>query len=151
MLRTLRDLVDSLRPVPAGAPPADAEHVLQLATAVLLVEVMRADFELADAERREVVDGLRGAFDLADDEVARLVELAEAEAKQATDYFSYTSAINERFGQPEKVRMIEAMWRVAYADGTLAAHENHLMRRAADLLHVQHGDYIAAKLRARPA
>jgi uncharacterized tellurite resistance protein B-like protein len=41
------------------------------------------------------------------------------------------------------------MWQVAYADGHLSAHENHLMRKIADLLYVSHSDYIAAKVRAR--
>jgi uncharacterized tellurite resistance protein B-like protein len=41
------------------------------------------------------------------------------------------------------------MFRVAYADQHLSAHENHLMRKVASLLHVSHGDYVAAKLRAK--
>jgi uncharacterized tellurite resistance protein B-like protein len=149
MLGTLRDLFESLRPAPAGASPAAADHALHLATAVLLVEVMRADAEFTDAERRAVLDGLGDAFALADDERARLLELAEVEAARATDFFGFTSVLNDRFDPGEKVRMVEAMWRVAYADGTLAAHENHLMRRAVDLLHVAHGDAMAAKRRAR--
>jgi uncharacterized tellurite resistance protein B-like protein len=51
----------------------------------------------------------------------------------------------------DKVRMVEHLWRVAYADGVLTAHENHLMRRVSDLLHVPHGAYISAKMRAKQA
>jgi len=43
------------------------------------------------------------------------------------------------------------MWQVAYADAELAAHENHVLRQIAELLHITHGDYIAAKMRARDA
>jgi uncharacterized tellurite resistance protein B-like protein len=43
------------------------------------------------------------------------------------------------------------MWQVAYADAEISAHENHLMRRIAELLHIAHGDYIAAKMRAKEA
>jgi uncharacterized tellurite resistance protein B-like protein len=43
------------------------------------------------------------------------------------------------------------MWRIAYSDASLSAHENHLMRKVADLLHITHGDYIAAKMRAQSA
>jgi uncharacterized tellurite resistance protein B-like protein len=46
---------------------------------------------------------------------------------------------------------VELMWQVAYADEHLTAHENHVMRRLADLLHVPHGAYIGAKMRAREA
>lgn len=147
MLRTLKDLLDSFT-APAAAAGHDA-HSLQLATAVLLVEVMRADPQTAEAERRTVVAALRQKFSLADDELARLVELAEAKSRGASDFHQFTSVINERFSQDEKVRIVEHMWEVAYADGHLDAHENHLIARVAELLHVPHGQYIAAKLHAK--
>jgi uncharacterized tellurite resistance protein B-like protein len=149
MLKTLKDLFASLVPPPPTAPAPDAEHTLQLATAVMLVEVMRADAGIGDDERRAVIAALRDKFALADDEIDRLVELAEQAARDATDWFAFTSHINERFEMPAKLRMIEHMWRVAYADGHLSAHEQHVLWRVADLLHVPQGAYIHAKMRAR--
>lgn len=149
MLKTLKDLLGALAPAAAAAPPEAGEHTLQLATAVMLVEVMRADAEFGDAERRAVIAALRDKFSLADDEIARLVELAERTAKDATDWFAFTSHINARFDMPAKLRMIEHMWRVAYADGHLSAHERHVMWRIADLLHVPQGAYVHAKMRAQ--
>lgn len=151
MLRSLKDLFDSIVGAPAAEPAGDAEHRLQLATAVLLVEVMRAEPHIAADERAAVLAALRDKFALADDEAARLVELAEQASRQATDFFAFTSALNERFSVEQKVRMVEHMWRVAYADGTLGAHENHLMRKVADLLYIPHGAYVGAKMRARDA
>lgn len=151
MLRTLKDLFDRLAPPPAQADPREAEHLLQLATAVMLVEVMRADASFHDGEREAVLAALADKFALADDEAARLVELAESTARQATDLFSFTSRINERFEMPQKLRMIEHMWRVAYADGHLSEHERHVMWRIADLLHVPQGAYVNARLRAQQA
>ncbi len=151
MLKTLKDLFDSLVPPAASASPASADHALHLAAAVMLVEVMRAAPEIKPVERQHVLQALRGKFDLHDDELARLVELAVAEARTSTDYFRFTNVINERFDMAQKIRMVEAMWGVAYADGHLDAHENHVMWRIADLLHVPHGAYISAKMRARDA
>jgi uncharacterized tellurite resistance protein B-like protein len=151
MLRTLKDLFDTLRPPPAGAPAQDAEHLLQLATAVMLVEVMRADASFHPGEREAVLAALRDKFALADDEAARLAELAETAAQQATDLFGFTSRINERFEMPQKLRMVEHMWRVAYADGHLSEHERHVLWRVADLLHVPQGAYVHARLRAQQA
>lgn len=151
MLRSLKDLFDALlAPQPAQAA-ANGEHRLQLATAVLLVEVMRADAEVPAAERRAVLAALQRCFKLADDENARLLELAERSARAATDFHAFTSALNERLSHEEKVCVVEAMWQVAYADGHLAAHENHVLWRVADLLHVPHGAYINAKIRAKAA
>ena len=147
MLETLRDLFDSLRTPPQADPQAE-EHALQLAAAVMLVEVMRADASFAPSERKVVREALAAKFRLADDEAERLAELAEATAKEATDLYTFTSRIDESFDMPRKVRMIECMWQVAYADGVLSAHERHVLWRIADLLHVPQGAYVHARLRA---
>ena len=149
MLNNLKALFESLKPAAPGASAETAKHPLRLATAVLLVEMMRADPELDAAERDAVVAALHGQFDLRPDEVDTLVALAMQTAQSANDYFTFTSRINEAFGMEEKIGMIEHMWRVAYADGALGAHENHLMRRVADLLHIPHGAYVHAKMRAQ--
>ncbi len=151
MLKTLKDLFDAVRaPSTTGAAQGDA-HQLQLATAVLLVEVMRADPDLRQPERDAVMAALATRFALAGDELDRLVELAQQTAQGANDYFAFTSRINDSFGMEQKVLMIEHMWRVAYADGSLGAHENHLMRKVSDLLHIPHGAYVHAKMRAQQA
>lgn len=148
MLRALQDLFNAVSS-PAQADPAAQQHQLHLATAVLLVEVMRADPAIEARERQAVVTALRGRFHLAEDELARLVELAEEKARSANDFYAFTSTINDHFSHPDKVRMVEHMWEVAFADGHLDAHENHLISKVAGLLHVTHGEYIAAKLHAK--
>lgn len=151
MLKTLKDLFDNALSPGMNLPSRSGEHSLQLATAVLLVEVMRADTELGEAERDVALAALREKFSLTDDEVERLLELATTEAEHAYDFHRFTSEINRRCDMSRRVRIIEYMWQVALADGKLCAHENHLMRRIADLLYVSHGDYVAAKDRARQA
>jgi len=148
MLATLKDLFTTLRPPSEGAAD-DAEHALQLATAVMLVEVMRADATLHDAERDAVRAALRTKFDLAPDEAERLSELAHDTARTATDLYAFTSRIDAQFDMPAKLRMIELMWGVAYADGHLSAHERHVMWRIADLLHIPQGAYHHARQRAQ--
>ena len=149
MLQTLRDLFSSLLPPATNAPPQAQEHVLQLATAVMLVEVMRADATFHAGEREAVLAALRDKFALADDEAQRLTELATEAARNATDWFGFTQHIDTHFDMPQKLRMIEHMWLVAYADGTLTAHERHVLWRVADLLHVPQGAYVHARLRAQ--
>jgi uncharacterized tellurite resistance protein B-like protein len=151
VLKTLKDLFDSLLPPAPGADPGSQAHALQLATAVMLVEVMRADATFHAGEREAVLAALRARFGLADDEAARLAELAERTARDATDLYAYTSRINERFEMPQKIAMIEQMWRVAYADGHLSEHERHVLWRIADLLHVPQGAYVHARMRAQQA
>ena len=151
MLQSLKQLFGALLPPPAAASPQAVEHTLQLASAVMLIEVMRADSHFHAAERRAVIDALRAKFALADDEIERLIELAEQALREATDWFEFTSHINAHFDMDAKIRMVEHMWRVAYADGHLGEHERHTLWRLSDLLHVPHAAYINAKLRARDA
>lgn len=148
MLKRLDALFAALKPASPQATPEARAHALQLATAVLLVEVMRADSQSGPGEKAAVLQILRDKFELGDDELAMLYELAEQRSIGAHDLHSFTSQINASFDEPQKIRILEQLWQVAYADGRLDAHETHLMRRLADLLHLRQSAAIAAKLRA---
>ncbi|HEY6134056.1 MAG TPA: TerB family tellurite resistance protein [Rubrivivax sp.] len=148
MFKTLNVLFDSLLAPPRSAGAAPDEHTLQLATAVMLVEVMRADTTFDASERVAVRTALCDKFSLTQDEAQQLAQLAETTAQSSTDLFTFTSRINGHFDMAQKLRMVEHMWRVAYADGRLSEHERHVLWRVADLLHVPHGAYIHARMRA---
>lgn len=147
MLKAIRDFFDDAFRT-SGAQVNDP-HAIALATAALLVEVARVDTGIAPDERAAVLSALQAKFGVSEAEAARLTELAEAEASQATDYFQFTSLINERFSPEQKARIVEVLWRVAYTDGKLDLYEEHFIRKIADLLYVPHGVFIATKLRAR--
>lgn len=151
MLRTLKELFGTLLdPGTASAGPTDP-HTLELATAVLLVEVMRAESGVGDAERQAALRALAQKFQLNADERETLLAHAEGVARDATDLHQFTSALNAKLDDAAKIRMVEAMWTVAFADGRLADHERHIVWRVADLLHVRPGDYAAARARAQGA
>lgn len=148
MLKSIQDFFD--RNMAQGAP-STKRHSVELATAALLVEVVRSDAGIAPSEHQAVLQAVREKFGLSDEEAQTIFRLAEQEVRTANDCYQFTSLINRHFDQQQKQHVIELMWRVAYADAELAAHENHVLRRIAELLHVTHGDYIAAKMRARDA
>lgn len=149
MLNKLTDFLSSI--IPPASAENRPEHTLQLATAVLLIEVMQSDADSTNEEQATVLKILKERFDLTDAEVMQLTELGHHTAKSANDFHQFTSLINRELELAEKVRIIEYLWQVAYADSRISAHENHLMRKMADLLYIPHGDYFAAKMRARPA
>lgn len=149
MFQSLKEFFDAVLSPSAPDDATATEHALQLATAVMLVEVMRADASFEPSERAAVLTALCERFALAQDEAAQLTELAVTTARGATDLFAFTSRINEHFDMPQKVRMVEHLWRVAYADGHLSDHERHVLWRIADLLHVPQGAYVHARLRVQ--
>jgi uncharacterized tellurite resistance protein B-like protein len=132
----------------SASEAADEAASLKLATAALLVEVLRADDRVAPAERRQVVDSLGRQLGLGQADCEDLLELAEKRVDQAHDLYQFTSQVNRACTAEEKVRFIEQLWRVAGADAVIHKYEEHMIRRIADLLYVPHRDFIAAKLRS---
>jgi len=132
----------------AGQDDGARERARNLAVAALLVEVLRADYAVATAERRQVLESIRGTLGLDDAECAELLAEAEQQVDQAHDLHQFTAEINRAFDHEEKQRLVEQMWRVARADDTVHKYEEHIIRRVAALLHVSHREFIAAKLRA---
>ena len=152
MPNSIRDYFEMNIGVP-GAPTEStrAQRSLQLATAALLLEVIRSDGNVDVAEERAVLLAVRERFRLSDEESESLLRLAEQEVREGTGTYQFTSLINQYFDQSQKGQVMELILQAAYSDGELVAHEAHVVRRIADLLHVSHDDFIAAKIRARDA
>ncbi len=123
------------------------EDRLQLAAAVLLVEMMRMDDVIKDVELGKVHEIIMKEFGLSDESAKELIELAEQELSDATDYFQFTSLINKSYTMEQKTKLVECLWRVAMSDDTLCKYEEHMVRKVSELLYVPHRSFIAAKHR----
>ena len=120
-------------------------HTLQLATAALLFELARADDRIDDRERDSMQTLISQHFDLEENEIDTLMELAAKESQQATCLHEFIRLINEHYLPEQKRDIIEMCWQVAFSDGVLDRYEEHYIRRLADLLYVPHKDFISAK------
>jgi uncharacterized tellurite resistance protein B-like protein len=149
VLGSLRDFFTRRIASEAQAPGETGEHALRLAAAALLFEVVRADGEVKPEERTVMRAAVQSTFDLSAEETRVLVDLAEAESRSAISLFEFTRVIDEAFSAGQKKRVVELLWLVAFADAEKHAHEEHLVRKIAGLLHVPHPDFIDAKIRAR--
>ena len=126
----------------------DDEHSMKRAAAALMIEMSRADHHVDDREQALIAKALSDVFHLAQAEVDELLAAADTHADDATSLYEFTSILNTQFDHDRKVRFVEQLWRIAYADGELEKHEAHLVRKVADLLHLRHREYIGGKLRA---
>lgn len=120
---------------------------LQLAAAALLVEMMKMDDVIKEDERDKVHDIIVKEFGLSDDSAKELIELAEQELSDSTDYYQFTSLINKSYTLEQKTRLVECLWRVAMSDDILCKYEEHMVRKVSELLYVPHRSFIAAKHR----
>jgi uncharacterized tellurite resistance protein B-like protein len=125
--------------------PQTLEHRLQLASATLMVEMLHADEQITDDEELKIQQLLNQRFQLTASEINALLELAHDKKHEATDYYEFTSLLNEHYSQPQKVKLVEDLWQLAYADNQLDKFEEHLLRRLSELLHVSHQDFIRTK------
>ena len=121
----------------------------QLATAALLIEVMVIDGDLDDQEMQAIAATLSNMLHLSKEQIDQLIELSREEVADATSLYQFTKEINEHFDIDKKLSLMTAMWRVAFADGHLDKHEENIIRRVADLLHIRHSEYIRCKANAR--
>lgn len=128
---------------------AAMQHRLQLASAALLIEMAQADNQRHSMEFQAIHDGIMEVFDLSAEETAELIELADEEAHAATDHFEFTHLINAGFDYAGKTKLVELLWRVCLADAEMDRYEEQLVRKIAELLHIEHSDFIAAKLRVQ--
>lgn len=147
MLTRLKEFLDDLFALDTQAEE-NPQTLLMLASAVLMVEVLASDYERKPEERHALLSAMQRSFGLGESEAEALLKQAEEAHKHSTDYFRSTSRINKICSPEEKVALVENLWRVAYADGELHHYEEHVIRRIADLIHVPHIEFIAAKHRA---
>lgn len=125
---------------------AEVEHTIELAAAVLLIEVALSDAELDEAEHDEILVSLQEGFSLSDWEVARLVDLAHEEHGRNSSFHPFIRVINESLEQGEKYALVRMLWRVALSDDRLDKYEEAQLRKIADWLYLPHREFIRAKL-----
>jgi uncharacterized tellurite resistance protein B-like protein len=149
MLKRIQSFFDQHLLLDPDGDQGDTEHDLRLAVGALLLEMTRMDGEVGADEREVVEQAVSTCFALTEEETAELLELAEAERAGSTDYYQFTSLINGSYTPEQKIRLIETLWRIAFADEGLHRYEEHLVRKVSDLLYISHRDFIAAKHRVR--
>lgn len=148
MLRGVRRFFDQkIKSVSGGRQDELPERALQLATASLLIEVSRADYHIGADEREAVVNAVQQMFALSLQETRELVELAESEIDDATSLYEFTRLVNDHFDYSQRLKIVELLWRVCYADLDRDKYEEHLIRKISDLIYVSHSDFIRMRHR----
>lgn len=124
----------------------DPEHDVQIAAAVLLLAMEHADNEHTGEERAEIARQLQDHFQLDADEAETLIAAAQPRAEEAVSLHRFLQELNQHLDHTQKRQVLEMLWRVAYADQNLDAHEEVLMREIAELLYLPHSEFIKSKL-----
>lgn len=132
-----------------SAEPQDNDLRTRIAASVILLEAAGVDSRYDPEEHDHILNSLQDTFALSHEYAEELVELAHQEKSAAIDLWQFTNQINQEFSRPEKQEVMQAVWRVIYADGELEKHEDHFAHKLANLLRLTHKEMIDAKLAAR--
>jgi len=116
-----------------------------IAACALLLEIAHADDVFAPEERERILRAVREDLGVPASDVAEVVRLAEEERRESVDLYQFTKLVSEKFTRAQRLRLVEVIWGVVYADGELTAVENQLARRIAELLGFQHPEVQAVR------
>jgi uncharacterized tellurite resistance protein B-like protein len=124
-------------------------HDIRIATCALLLEMSHIDGEFSALERENIISILKRNFDFSDEHATTLLEASNEELKGSIDLWQFTNLINQNYSIEEKIRIVEMVWGVVYADGKLDKHEDYLVHKLAILLRLTHKQLIEAKLKVK--
>ena len=129
-----------------GTPEVEVE----LAAAVLLMEMSLSDHSIDETERAAAIKSLARVFPDFEGDLDNLIAQAEVAADEGVSFHPHVEALNESLPYAKKVQVLESLWRVAFADGRVDKYEEHYLRRVCDLLHLPHKAFIMAKQAVAP-
>ena len=147
MLDKLKSFIDKM--LNESEMLTDLSNDIQLAAALLLVEVMNVDDNIDEREKHAVQAGLKDFFEMSDEKVREVFEIAKNRAKDVIPLQQYTSILNKALEPEAKLKLLEQIWRVVFSDEELDKYEESLVRQIAELLYIRHSDFILARQRAK--
>ena len=142
----IKKLFEKFSPDPE-AEARDREQRIRIAACVILLEVAKSDYEFSSIERDVVEAILHEEFDIPEDALGELIEIAERERRENVDLYEFTKLIKQSLTREERNRLIEFAWEIVYADDKLDKFEDHLIHRLTTLLGLDHHELIEAKVR----
>src|SRR3954465_3967997 len=142
----LSDLIDGQKP-----QSQFAENDFRRAAAALLVHVGTLDGDLTDIQRRKLHAILEAQYGLDAAGADELIAEATQDDREAVDFYHFTSLLMRTLDEAGRLRVVEMLWEMVYADGNVTEFEQNVMWRVADLLAVESRDRIALRERVAAA
>jgi uncharacterized tellurite resistance protein B-like protein len=147
MFETLRQFISDVVSPSAHEHQAFDDTGYSLAATALLVHVISLDGEPSTVEKNKLHNLIETRFSLDPGTADKLIAAATLEEGEAVDLYHFTSVIMRAVNEEGRLRIVEMMWELVYADGRVSEFEENVVWRAADLLGVSSRDRINLKRR----
>ena len=123
----------------------DSKEIV-LASTCLLLSIANADDNIDDTEVAIIDEIIQDFFDLDKNQTQEVINEARKSLKESTDYFSYGKKLNENFSLSDKIDFISCIFEVAYSDGEYHYLEEHMIKKIANMLHIENKDLMNVKM-----
>jgi uncharacterized tellurite resistance protein B-like protein len=144
--RIIDQVINAIKtPVSEESDGADRDAALRLATAVLMIDVARADHSFDESEFDRILELVKDHFALTSEDTASLVVAAKETSDEAVSAYEFTKLLHDNLDEREKARIVALLWQIAYADGELDKYENSFVLKIGDLLHVSRARVMRMK------
>ena len=122
------------------------KNIINNACAALLIETALADKVFNTEEIDSMKKTLREVYEIDEKDLDELISESEKKVSESTSLYEYTRLINDLCDYQDKLKLINNLWTIAFADKHLDKYEEFLIRKISDLLYVSHSDFIQQKL-----
>jgi len=146
MIAKIKEFLNTLGE-PAATEPSD-DHTVAIVS--LLCEVCNADHSISEEERAAIERTLCKLLAIEKDEAKELLAIGTERIRTSNSLFDFTSQLSH-LDNPTRIKLIAAMWEVAYSDNHLDPIEESIIRKVAGLIYVEHNEFIRTKLAAMPS
>jgi uncharacterized tellurite resistance protein B-like protein len=147
MLDGLRQFIADVVSPHAHADRSFDDTGYRLAATALLIHVISLNGEPSEIEKRKLHSLIESRFGLDPGTADHLIASATLVEGEAVDLYHFTSVIMRSVNEEGRLRIVEMMWELVYADGQVSEFEDNVVWRAADLLGVSSRERIELKHR----
>ena len=127
----------------------EEKDIINNACAALLIETALADKVFNTEEIDSMKKTLREVYEIDEKDLDELISESEKKVSESTSLYEYTRLINDLCDYQDKLKLIQNLWAIAFADKHLDKYEEYLIRKISDLLYVSHSDFIQQKLNVK--
>lgn len=119
---------------------------INLACAIILLEVSYSDFEIKDTEVEKMLKFFETDLNLSKEKSLWLHKEAQKLHKDTNCLRKYIKLINDTYAKEEKINLINIAWKIARADNEIDKYEEHRIRKISELLYLNHSEFIKEKI-----
>ena len=117
-----------------------------IASTCLLLSIANADGKVENKEIQIINDILQDFFDIDNESAREIITESQNDLKISIDYFSYGKILNNHFSLSDKIDFISCVFEVAFSDGEYHYLEEHMIKKIANIFHIENKDLINAKM-----